>query len=119
LTECNHPSGTFSPPGDLPDPKDHPSIQPILPRALELWNDLEILVGGNRIQVVLNGTPGLQGNKYVDQRNAYPRGLIGLRATVTGSGASSAMCGSNRACPSSDLLGVHGLLLGLAHNGWD
>ena len=29
--------------------------------------------------MVLNGIPVLQGNDYVDQRNAYPHGLIGLQ----------------------------------------
>lgn len=63
----------------LPKPNGKPSIQPIPSRKLEEWNDMEILVGGNRIRVILNGTQLLEGGDYQDERNAYPRGLIALQ----------------------------------------
>lgn len=69
----------FPPVGALPFPNGHPSIQPIPTRALSQWNDLEIRAAGNRLRVFLNGTSVLVGGEYVDQRSAYPRGLIGLQ----------------------------------------
>lgn len=74
-----HPTLNFPLPGDLPNPNGKPSIAPIPTRALEEWNDMEILVGGNRIRVVLNGVAVLQGGDYIDARNAYPSGLIALQ----------------------------------------
>jgi len=69
---------------DLPNPNGKPSISPIPTRALDQWNDMEIMVGGNRIRVILNGIPVLQGGDYIDQRNAYAKGLIGLQTHFKG-----------------------------------
>lgn len=72
--------GAISPEQErLPKPNGRPSIQPIPSRKLEEWNDMEILVGGNRIRVILNGTQVLEGGDYQDERNAYPQGLIALQ----------------------------------------
>lgn len=48
-------------------------------RPRDEWNDLEVLVGGDSIRVVLNGAPVLQGGDFVDARNAYPTGPIALQ----------------------------------------
>ncbi|WP_207482263.1 family 16 glycoside hydrolase [Arenibaculum pallidiluteum] len=79
-----HPTDGFPAAEDLPSPNGAPSIQPIPTRPLELWNDLEIMAGGNRIRVVLNGIPTLEGGDYSDARNAYPAGLIALQAHFKG-----------------------------------
>ena len=68
----------------LSNPNGKPSIQPIPTRRLEEWNDMEIAVGGNRIRVILNGIQVLEGGDYVDENNAYPRGLIALQSHFKG-----------------------------------
>jgi hypothetical protein len=67
----------INPPISAPNGKS--SIQPIPSRKLEEWNDMEILVEGNRIRVILNGTQVLEGGDYIDNNNAYPKGLIALQ----------------------------------------
>ena len=74
-----HPTNNFPLPGDVPNPNGKRSITPLPTRPLEEWNDMEIMVGGNRIRVVLNGVAVLQDGDYIDSRNAYPTGLIGLQ----------------------------------------
>lgn len=63
----------------LPNPNGRASINPIPTRRLEEWNDMEILVGGNRIRVILNGIAVLEGGDYIDINSAYPKGLIALQ----------------------------------------
>jgi hypothetical protein len=63
----------------LPNPNGKASIQPIPSRKFEEWNDMEILIGGNRIRVILNGMEVLEGGDYVDLNNAYSKGLIALQ----------------------------------------
>lgn len=64
---------------DLPERNGHPSITPIPTRALEAWNDMEVLAAGDRLRVVLNGVSVLEGGTYTDQRSKYESGLIGLQ----------------------------------------
>jgi hypothetical protein len=75
-TGAIYPVNTSTP---LPSPNGKPSIQPIPARRLEEWNDMEILVGGNRIRVILNGIAVLEGGDYIDNNSAYPKGLIALQ----------------------------------------
>ncbi|MCS5691309.1 DUF1080 domain-containing protein [Cyanobium sp. FGCU-6] len=75
------PTGEISP---LPSPNGRPVIQSVPSRKLEEWNDMEILVGGNRIRVILNGIEVLEGGDYVDMNNAYPEGLIALQTHFKG-----------------------------------
>ena len=80
-----HPQDGFPQLSALPDPNGCPSVQPIPTRSLESWNDMEILADGNRVRVILNGVPVLQGGDYVDRRNVYGSGLIGLQNHFKGS----------------------------------
>jgi hypothetical protein len=75
-TGAIYPVNTSAP---SPSPNGKPSINPIPTRRLEEWNDMEILVGGNRIRVILNGIAVLEGEDYIDNNNAYPSGLIALQ----------------------------------------
>ena len=74
-TGAIYPVNTSTP---LPSPNGKPSIQSIPTRKLEEWNDMEVLVGGNRIRVILNGLEVLENGDYFDDNNAYPKGLIAL-----------------------------------------
>ena len=79
-----NPTDGFPAPEGLPEPNGAPSVQDIPSRALAAWNDLEILVGGNRVRVVLNGVRVLQGDSqlggdYQDRKEIYQHGLIALQ----------------------------------------
>lgn len=74
-----NPTNNFPTDTNLPEPNGTPSIRDIPSHALDTWNDLEILVGGDQIRVVLNGVRVLQDGDYHDMKEVYKRGLIALQ----------------------------------------
>lgn len=74
------------PQNQLPSPNGMASIANIPSKPLGNWNDMEVLVGGNQIRVILNGVRVLDnpGGDYFDSNRRYPKGLIAIQNHFNG-----------------------------------
>jgi hypothetical protein len=70
----------------FPHPNGHPTTGTTATHSFGEWNQFEITVQGNRIRVLLNGTPTLAGGEYRDQNFTYQAGHIALQNHFKGFG---------------------------------